>query len=72
MPGFSTKEAADDISGRGFGMDIVRDSIRKLSGDLQISSVEGQGTKMVVKLPLTLAILTRSLSKCATTYLPLH
>jgi two-component system chemotaxis sensor kinase CheA len=58
MPGFSTKEAADDISGRGFGMDIVRDSIRKLSGDLQISSVEGQGTKMVVKLPLTLAILT--------------
>lgn len=58
MPGFSTKEAADDISGRGFGMDIVRDSIRKLSGDLQITSVEGQGTRMVVKLPLTLAILT--------------
>jgi chemotaxis signal transduction protein len=58
MPGFSTKEAADDISGRGFGMDIVRDSIRKLSGDLQIHSVEGQGTRMVVKLPLTLAILT--------------
>ena len=58
LPGFSTKEAADDISGRGFGMDIVRDSIRKLSGDLQIHSVEGQGTRMVVKLPLTLAILT--------------
>ncbi len=58
MPGFSTKEAADDISGRGFGMDIVRDSIRKLSGDLHITSVEGQGTRMVVKLPLTLAILT--------------
>ncbi|AFM11444.1 CheA signal transduction histidine kinase [Turneriella parva DSM 21527] len=58
MPGFSTKEAADDISGRGFGMDIVRDSIRKLSGDLQITSIEGQGTRMVVKLPLTLAILT--------------
>jgi two-component system chemotaxis sensor kinase CheA len=57
-PGFSTKETADEISGRGFGMDIVRDSIRKLSGDLQLFSEPGKGTRMVVKLPLTLAILT--------------
>lgn len=57
-PGFSTKEAADEISGRGFGMDIVRDSIHKLSGDLQLFSEPGKGTRMVVKLPLTLAILT--------------
>ncbi len=58
MPGFSTKETADDVSGRGFGMDIVRESIERLSGDLTITSVEGKGTRMVVKLPLTLAILT--------------
>jgi two-component system, chemotaxis family, sensor kinase CheA len=58
MPGFSTKETADDVSGRGFGMDIVRESIERLSGDLAIHSVEGKGTRMTVKLPLTLAILT--------------
>lgn len=58
MPGFSTKETVDDVSGRGFGMDIVRSSIEQLSGDLTITSVEGKGTRMVVKLPLTLAILT--------------
>jgi len=57
-PGFSTKDAADEISGRGFGMDIVRDSIRKLSGDLQLFSEPGKGTRIDVKLPLTLAILT--------------
>ncbi|MBL8033152.1 MAG: chemotaxis protein CheW [Leptospiraceae bacterium] len=58
MPGFSTKESADDLSGRGFGMDIVRDSIRKLSGDLTITTQPGQGTRMQVRLPLTLAIMT--------------
>lgn len=58
MPGFSTKESADELSGRGFGMDIVRDSIHKLSGDLQLFSEAGKGTRVTVKLPLTLAILT--------------
>lgn len=58
MPGFSTKDSADDLSGRGFGMDIVRDSIKKLSGDLTVTSREGKGTRMVIRLPLTLAILT--------------
>lgn len=57
-PGFSTKESADELSGRGFGMDIVRDSIRKLSGDLQLTSEPGKGTCITIKLPLTLAILT--------------
>ncbi|MBS0619730.1 MAG: chemotaxis protein CheW [Spirochaetes bacterium] len=58
MPGFSTRETADDISGRGFGMDIVRDSIKKLAGDISLISTEGKGTRMTIKLPLTLAILT--------------
>jgi len=58
LPGFSTKESADDLSGRGFGMDIVRDSIKKLSGELSIQSTKGKGTRMVIRLPLTLAILT--------------
>ncbi|MBV6492178.1 MAG: hypothetical protein LDLANPLL_00169 [Turneriella sp.] len=58
MRGFSTKDTADDLSGRGFGMDIVRESIERLSGDLSIYSVEGKGTRMVISLPLTLAILS--------------
>lgn len=58
MPGFSTKDSADDLSGRGFGMDIVRDSIKKLSGDLTVISTAGKGTRMQIKLPLTLAIVT--------------
>ncbi|HRP69726.1 MAG TPA: chemotaxis protein CheA, partial [Turneriella sp.] len=58
MRGFSTKEAADDLSGRGFGMDIVRESIERLSGDLSIHSVDGKGTRMTINLPLTLAILS--------------
>ncbi len=58
MPGFSTKDTADDLSGRGFGMDIVRDSIKKLAGDLTVTSTAGTGTRMQIKLPLTLAIVT--------------
>ena len=58
MPGFSTKDAADDLSGRGFGMDIVLYSIKKLSGDLTVTSTSGKGTRMQIKLPLTLAIVT--------------
>jgi two-component system chemotaxis sensor kinase CheA len=58
IPGFSTKEEASDISGRGVGMDVVKTNIAKLGGVVDISSEVGIGTKMTVTLPITLAIIS--------------
>ena len=57
LPGFSTKEQANDVSGRGVGMDVVKTKIQKLNGRIEINSVIGQGTTFSIYLPLTLAIL---------------
>ncbi|MDQ7075281.1 MAG: chemotaxis protein CheA [Gammaproteobacteria bacterium] len=57
MPGFTTKESISDVSGRGVGMDVVKTRIAKLNGSIEIESTLGEGTNIVVKLPLTLAIL---------------
>lgn len=57
MPGFSTKEQISDISGRGVGMDVVKTRITQLNGQLDIDSTLGKGTKLSIKVPLTLAIL---------------
>lgn len=57
QPGFSTAEVISDVSGRGVGMDVVRSSLEKMGGTLDINSVLGQGTQMVIRLPLTLAII---------------
>jgi len=57
MPGFSTKDQANDVSGRGVGMDVVKTKIQKLNGRIEINSIIGQGTKFSIYLPLTLAIL---------------
>ena len=54
--GFSTAEVLSDISGRGVGMDIVRSNLEKLGGRIQVESVVGQGSRFVIHLPLTLAI----------------
>ena len=56
-PGFSTAETVTDVSGRGVGMDVVRRNIEAVNGRLDIESTEGQGTRITVRLPLTLAIL---------------
>lgn len=56
-PGFSTSGAVDDVSGRGVGMDAVRNRVRKLGGEIAVSSTPGQGTIAEVRLPLTLAIM---------------
>ena len=56
-PGFSTAESITEISGRGVGMDIVRNAISDLSGTIDVSSIPGQGTTFTVRLPLTLAII---------------
>ncbi|HEY4969354.1 MAG TPA: chemotaxis protein CheA [Steroidobacteraceae bacterium] len=57
MPGFSTAEQLSDVSGRGVGMDVVRRNINDLGGHVQISSKEGLGSTIRIRLPLTLAIL---------------
>jgi two-component system, chemotaxis family, sensor kinase CheA len=57
LPGFSTKEQATDLSGRGVGMDVVRTNIRKLNGIIEIKNEIGHGSEFILKLPLTLAII---------------
>ena len=56
-PGFSTAEAVTDVSGRGVGMDVVRRNIEAVNGRLDIDSKPGEGTRLTIRLPLTLAIL---------------
>ncbi|MDP9001248.1 MAG: chemotaxis protein CheA [Myxococcota bacterium] len=57
MPGFTTKEVATDLSGRGVGLDIVKTNISKLGGVVDIASDVGIGTRMTITLPITLAII---------------
>ncbi|NIJ69843.1 chemotaxis protein CheA [Xanthomonas sp. 60] len=57
LPGFSTKAEVTDISGRGVGMDVVQSRIRELSGQIQIQSELGRGSRFLIRVPLTLAIL---------------
>ncbi|KRG73896.1 chemotaxis protein [Stenotrophomonas chelatiphaga] len=57
LPGFSTKAQVTDISGRGVGMDVVQSRIRELSGQIQIQSELGRGSRFMIRVPLTLAIL---------------
>jgi two-component system, chemotaxis family, sensor kinase CheA len=56
-PGFSTAEVVTDVSGRGVGMDVVKKNITALNGTVEIESREGIGMKVIVRLPLTLAIM---------------
>lgn len=57
LPGFSTAEKVTDVSGRGVGLDAVKNKIEALSGSIHIESVPGKGTKFKIQLPLTLAII---------------
>lgn len=56
-PGFSTADKITDISGRGVGMDVVRVNVEKMKGRIEINTEPGKGTTMIIKLPLTLAII---------------
>ncbi len=56
-PGFSTAEKVTNVSGRGVGMDVVKTNVTKLHGIINIESEVGKGTKIIIKLPLTLAII---------------
>ncbi len=57
LPGFSTKDQISNISGRGVGMDVVKTNISRLNGKIDITSVPGAGSTLIISLPLTLAIL---------------
>ena len=73
-PGFSTAEQLTDVSGRGVGMDVVRRNIQDLGGQVEIASRLGEGTRIVIQLPLTLAIMDgMSVRESSETYiLPLN
>ncbi|MGD8569460.1 MAG: chemotaxis protein CheA [Gammaproteobacteria bacterium] len=62
-PGFSTADTISDVSGRGVGMDVVRRNMKALGGNIEVSSVEGEGSCFTIKLPLTLAILDGQLAR---------
>lgn len=64
-PGFSTAEKVTDLSGRGVGVDAVYTRVRSLGGAMDIRSVPGQGTTMILRLPLTLAIVRALLARVA-------
>ena len=57
MPSFSMAKKISDISGRGVGLDVVKSNIEALGGDVEVKSVLGEGSKFIVRLPLTLAII---------------
>lgn len=56
-PGFSTKKEISDVSGRGVGMDVVKTRIAQMNGTVEIDSSEGKGSTIIIKVPLTLAIM---------------
>jgi two-component system chemotaxis sensor kinase CheA len=64
-PGFSTAAEVSDISGRGVGMDVVLSNIKKIGGSVHVKSWTGKGTRMTLRLPLTLAVLDVMLVKVA-------
>lgn len=57
LPGFSTASQVSDLSGRGVGMDVVRRHVKELGGDIALESHPGRGTRITLRLPLTLAII---------------
>ncbi|MDB6100725.1 MAG: chemotaxis protein CheA [Gammaproteobacteria bacterium] len=70
LPGFSTAEKTTDVSGRGVGMDVVRRNIKELGGKIELRSEHGQGSKTIITLPLTLAIVDgQSVSVGSETYI---
>jgi two-component system, chemotaxis family, sensor kinase CheA len=65
MPGFSTASKVTSISGRGVGMDVVRANMDQIGGVIDVKSVLGQGTSFIIKIPLTLAIVSALIVQCA-------
>lgn len=69
MPGFSTRDEVSDLSGRGVGMDVVKNNISALSGMIEMDSRIGEGTTLAITLPITLAIIKALIVRvCGKTY----
>jgi len=68
MPGFSTAKEISGVSGRGVGMDVVKKKISEVRGEIEIDSIEGEGTTIMIKLPLTLSIIDGLLIELANDY----
>ncbi len=64
LPGFSTAAQVTNVSGRGVGLDVVRQNVERLGGSVTLESAEGQGTTIRLRLPLTLAILPALIVRC--------
>ena len=70
LPGFSTAEHTTDVSGRGVGMDVVRRNIKELGGKIEVRTERGRGSRFIITLPLTLAIVDgQSVSVGSETYI---
>jgi two-component system chemotaxis sensor kinase CheA len=65
LPGFSTASAVTNVSGRGVGMDVVKTNIEGIGGTIEVESVPGRGTRMRLRIPLTLAIVPALTIECA-------
>jgi len=65
LPGFSTRDTITNLSGRGVGMDVVKNNIENIGGSIEITSVPNEGTHVRLKIPLTLAILPTLFTRCA-------
>jgi two-component system chemotaxis sensor kinase CheA len=63
--GFSTAQQVTSVSGRGVGMDVVRTNIEKIGGAIEMQSKEGEGTRFLIRIPLTLAIVAALIVECA-------
>ncbi|MBI5164748.1 MAG: chemotaxis protein CheW, partial [Magnetospirillum sp.] len=63
--GFSTAEKVTSVSGRGVGMDVVRTNIEKIGGTVELKSAPGKGSSFIIKIPLTLAIVSALIVECA-------
>jgi len=63
LPGFSTSDTVSEISGRGVGMDVLKNTVEELGGTVQVRSVLGKGTTVIMRLPLTMAIISALLVK---------
>ena len=64
LPGFSTNDTVSEISGRGFGMDVVKNNIAAVSGTVDIETWKGEGSRFIITLPVTLAIIKALIIRC--------
>ena len=65
LPGFSTKEAVTEISGRGVGLDVVQDMVKSVGGLVRVTSKPGRGTRFTLQLPITMSVIRALLVKIA-------